>query len=644
MKKGLLLLLSLWLALTSAKAGDGSVLFRIDGDPVSVGEFEYIYNKNNFNNKADYSEASLREYLDLFINFRLKVREAEARGLDKDPKLLSELKVYQEQLYNSFYDREKLNPLVDEAIARSASDVSVSHIYVSLQPGAADSTVAAAEAKINEAWEALEGGADWNTVTAAYSEDQYTRENGGELGWYTALQIAYYPLENAAWKTPPGSYSRPVRTGLGFHIVRVNDRRPARGLVRVAIIKLNKKQGDAAFNQQVAAQIDQIANELAGGKAWGDMVSAYSQDPSTRENGGEMEWFGISKYDPVFEEAAFSLDEPGQISEPVETSNAWYILKLVDRKRGEEQEFDRDVMARKVKQSDRYTEQRREHVAAILSEYGFELLEPGYSEYRAFAESEFAMNSNRFGQVESAPLVNICGTEYTNLDLAEYLTRHQFKYRQYGPAERFSRFFDDFKEEKAIAFHVIAYGEENTEYGALLNEYRDGILLFDLMEENVWTKAVQDTAGLRAYYEKNKTDFMLPERAVVRTYATGNKKSAAMLVKALKSDPELSDAAWLTKLRNKGIQTRHEERTVHHTDPDASKFAWAPGIYTVEGEAGTAVWRVTEILKESPRSFQDSRGFAIAAYQEYLEEQWIEELRSKYEVTIDEAVLLNLVK
>ncbi|MCP4120965.1 MAG: hypothetical protein GY751_04365 [Bacteroidetes bacterium] len=632
------------LCMSTAIAGD-DILFTIDGDAVNTSEFEYIYNKNNFNNKADYSDASLREYLDLYIKFRLKVKEAESMGLDKDPKLHRELKVYQEQLYNSFYDREKLGALLDEAIERSAHDIGISHIYVSAAKGSGEEKIKDAQEKIGEAYNMLKSGTSWNDVAKTYSEDKYTKDAAGYLGYYTALQIAHYPLENAAYNTKAGSYSGPVQTDLGFHIVKVNDKRPARGKIHVAVIKLNKKKDDPAYNIQIAENIKEIYNKAASGDDFAQLAKINSEDPTTAGKGGEMEWFGISKYDPTFEDVAFGLDKDNEISHPFETAGAWYILKRLEKKEGNSKDIDKDLITKKVKQSDRYKIQRKGHIQEILDRYGFELKQPSFIEFRKFAIGRFESNVFRFEEVETkSDVMNIAGNSYTNVQLGQYLTKNTYKYRRLPAANRFDQLFEDFKEEKAIEFHIYEYAKENKEYGALMNEYRDGILLFDLMEQKVWSKAVQDTAGLRAYFNTHRENFKNPESAEIRTFKVGSEKNAVFLSKALKNDPELINMSWLTKLRKKGIRTSHDKTVINKDDALASNFPWSKGIYTVKTESGIEVWQVTGILPQTNKRFEDSKGFAIAEYQEFLETQWVNELEDKYKVVIDEDVLSGLVK
>lgn len=637
-----ILILTAFQCLTAIAQTDDQVLFTIDGEPVFLEEFEYIYQKNNFNNKADYSEESLREYLDLYINFRLKVKEAEARGLDKDVKLLSELSVYQEQLYNSFFDRENLTELISEAERRLQTDISICHIYVDTRRNVESKE--ASRALIDEAYDKLQSGMDFSQAAALYSQDAYTKNNSGLLGYYTALQIAFYEMEDAAYNTKAGTYSKPIETPLGFHIIKVNDRRPARGQIKVAVIKMNKR--DQKYNEELKNRIQAVYEEIITSGDFGQAVLKYSEDRATKGKGGEMEWFGISQYDRTFEDAVFALEEQGQVSKPFETSKAWYIAKLIDRKAAVESDEDRDVLATKVKQSDRYKKRKEAHINAILDEFGYAEIEPAFSQFKTSVIESFENNSVlQLSELEPEQTVlSIAGVDHSDRDFAGMINQNSYKYRKLSSTEKFDQLMEDFTHDKAIEFHIIQYGKENREYGALLNEYRDGILLFELMEQNVWSKAVSDTVGLRAFYEANKSSFKTEEELLAKAYTVADAKQASLLLKALKADPNLSNIKWLSKLSKKGIQTDYESLYIRRSDDLASQVSWKRGLYTINSDDGIRVIEIEEVIPPKTRSFEDSKGFVIAQYQEHLEKEWMNSLRDQYTIVVNEPVLQSIMK
>ncbi|MEZ5002235.1 MAG: peptidylprolyl isomerase [Chitinophagales bacterium] len=643
MKNLIIFLLSLGVLFQANASGDDT-LFKIDATPVKVAEFEYIYNKNNFDNKADYSEKSLREYLELYINFRLKVKEAESMGLDKDPKLQSELKVYQEQLYNSFYDKNTIKGLLDEAEKRAKEDVSISHIFISVSGDATLEEKTLAEKKLQSAYEMLQTGHSFEEVAQKLSDDKYTKDNGGLLGYFTVLQIAFYNLENAAYNTPAGSYSKPIETSIGFHIVKVNDKRPARGDVKVALIKLNKSD-DVTRNEAIQTKINALYQQLKNGSDFAQLAKTQSEDANTKGKGGELDYFPISQYDPVFEENAFGLKDKGDISQPFETDNAWYILKLLDKKLpGEYPDFKDDLIT-KIKKSDRYDLKREAYIMDVLDRYGFQVMDAAFKNFKTKAIDQFKLNQYKFTIDQPTPIFEIIDKTYSDADLAEYLSNNHLKYRRLDANQKFDRLYNDFLEEKTIDFHILAYGKENPEYGALLNEYRDGILLFDLMEKKVWSKAVEDTTGLKEYYLNNKSKFLTKEKADVRKFSAPNEKAANLLVKYLSIDPDLANTKYLKKLESKGVTNSYEQLSAEKSDELSKKISWKDnGLKVMPSDNSYSVYQTYQIFPERERSFEESKGFAIAGYQEYLEKEWLNELRHKYKVVVDDTVLKGLIK
>jgi peptidyl-prolyl cis-trans isomerase SurA len=635
-KIGILFFCLSWFLNVSASGDD--VLFRIEDTDVKVSEFEYIYKKNNFNNKADYSEASLKEYLDLYINFRLKVKEAEAEGLDKDVKLMSELKVYQEQLYNSFYDREVLKVLVDEVSERVKNDVSISHIYTN------SSKNTDAEKMINEAYAALERGVSFEDAAKKFSDDTYTKENGGALGFYTALQISFYDLENAAYNTPVGKYSQPVKTSIGYHIIKVNEKRPALGKVKVAIIKLTKNE--LQDNTQLSEKINAIYKEILNGKSFETSVAVYSEDVNTKDKQGELPWFGISQYDPVFEKNAFSLAKIGDISKPFETTSGWYIIKLLDKKLPQDIIAEKDELVTEIKKSERYKIQRQKHIDEIIKKHGYTLAQPDFDLFKSKIIAANKANT-KFEEITKPKTLLTIGKNYTVSDseFQEFIANNAYRYKSSSEEEKFDKLFQSYLEAKVNDFHIIEYGVENPEYGALLKEYRDGILLFDLMEKNVWSKAVQDSIGLRNFFEAHKDNYKIPEKANINKFVVKDLKTANFLVKTLQLDPKLEQSKNVLKLEKKKIITKPEIIIAEKGDDLSKSIDWkVGGLKAIAHDGKYAVYQTTEIIPEKEREFKDAKGFAIAGFQEFLEKQWILELKQKFQVDINQKVLQGMIK
>lgn len=325
---------SLFVALTATAQSPSAdpVLMTVDGQPVTKAEFEAIYKKNN--KEASVTREALDEYLELFMNYKLKVREAEALGMDTVSKFKTELDGYRRQLARPYLiDRELNDALMQEAYQRMQQEVRASHILLQVAPEATPEDTLAVWKRIVALRERVMKGEDFAAVARGLggSEDPSATKNGGDLGYFTALQMVY-PFETAAFNTPVGQVSQPVRTRFGYHIIKVVDKRPARGQIKTAHIMLRSTEQDPSEKQAaVAARIAEIHAKLVSGEvSFADAALKYSEDEGSNTKGGELPMFGTGKMIEEYEDAAFDLKADGDISGPVKTRYGWHIIKRLE--------------------------------------------------------------------------------------------------------------------------------------------------------------------------------------------------------------------------------------------------------------------------------------------------------------------------
>ncbi|HLP05661.1 MAG TPA: peptidylprolyl isomerase, partial [Paludibacter sp.] len=311
-----------------AQAAD-PVLMTISGKPVYKSEFEYIYNKNNSNNSLD--KKTLDEYVDLFINFKLKVEEAKAQGIDTTSSFVNELAGYRSQLTKPYLtDQQVDEQILKEAYDRMKEDVDVSHILIRIAPNATPADTLKAWSQINDIAKRLKK-EDFAKVAKEVSQDQSAEKNGGHIGWISAFRTIY-PFETVAYNTPKGAVSKPVRTAFGYHIIKVHDRRNSLGEILVSHIMRFTSQGDSAANVAAKLTIDSIYNRVQAGDDFGTLAKQHSMDKGSSVKNGELPWFGTGRMVPEFETAAFALKNIGEVSAPVRSAYGWHIIKLLDRK------------------------------------------------------------------------------------------------------------------------------------------------------------------------------------------------------------------------------------------------------------------------------------------------------------------------
>jgi peptidyl-prolyl cis-trans isomerase SurA len=635
-------------------SGSAQTLFSYGGTPVSKEEFLRVYQKNTLNKQPDYSETALKEYLDLYSLFRMKVAEAEKQHLDTLAAIQNELNNYRKQLAKNYLtDEEITNKMIREAYDRMKEEIHVAHILI-MNPLTADTVVA--YRRIDSLYKAIQKGADFATLAKQFSEDRGSRENGGDVGYLTALQTVY-PFENAAYATPVGKISAPFRTQFGYHLVKVIDRRPSRGEVKVAqiMIATPKSKGDEG-TQEALKKIDMIKAELKKGVAFEELAKKYSDDKFSVNEGGVLPQFGAGKMVPAFENAAFDLKKPGDISDAVKTDYGYHLIKLIAKYPMKPFDSLQASIKRKVENDSR---------AQTAKDFYFEKVKAknGYKEYKDNMEELFAKvaqipdtgkMANTFKAVDyrsmNKTLFSLAGKNYTQSDFMNFAEGFAHG-RLNGPKRPLigdiyknyvNTVVNDLEEHNLV--------ENNKDFKILMDEYRSGIMLFELMDRNVWTKASKDTVGLKAFYESNKNKYMWDPGFSGAVYKF--KDEAAMNEgKKLLADKSVKDEDIVKKLNTQGaadavaVQRGHFEFKNFKDVPQSglSEGKITDGVKTADGKY--TVVKVEKVYNAPvTKTLEEARGYVVAEYQDYLEKKWNEQMRKKYPMTLNDATFKSMVK
>ncbi len=640
------------LVLSGQKAmaqGNDPVLLTVDGQDIRMSEFEAVYRKNNRENQITPEDA--KEYLDLYINFRLKVREAEEMGLDTLKKFKEEFKGYQKQLAKPYLtDKNVSEALVKEAYERMTKDVNASHILLKVGPDALPKdTLAVYNRIIDIRNQALKG--DFSALARKYSEDPSAADNGGNLGWFSALRMVY-PFESGAYNTPVGEISMPVRTRFGYHIMKVHEKRDAKGDIRAAHIMI--KTGKEASKEDVEkarAKALEVKGLLDSGKnTFEELASKYSEDKGSATKGGELPQFGTGRMVAAFEKAAFALKNVGDISEPVETEYGWHIIKLLERIPVPAFENVKDELTAKVGKDSRSQLTRTVVIDRVKNEAGFREFPAAVDELSKYLDErliEGKWNADT-ARYLGKPVINIGKKPFTQYDLAKFIGRQQTRRKPEDLRVLLNGYYNQFIEESVLAYEEDRLEEKYPEYKALLREYRDGILLFDLTDQKVWSKAVKDTSGLQAFHEQNKSNFMWERRLSADLYHVQKDSILQPLLAELKKNLKKGiDREAITKKynANSGLNLRVESGKYQEGDEEVLKnVPWEKGIHGPIANGGNQVIVVVnDVLAPAPKTLKEARGLVTAEYQQHLEQEWIKSLRAKYTVKANPD-LLNSIK
>lgn len=633
-----------------AQTSADQVLMTVAGKNITKSEFEAIYHKNN-NKSASADSKSLQDYLELFINFKLKVREAEELGLDTVAAFKNELEGYRKQLAAPYLtDNEVNDMLLKEAYDRMKKDVRASHILIKCDAAALPKDTLIAYNKAIAARNRILKGEDFSKVARELSEDPSAKDNGGDLGYFTSMQMVY-TFETAAFNAETNKVSMPVRTRFGYHIILKTDERPNQGQITVAHIMVKTPQKDAAVKDtsktDPKAKIDEMYAKIKAGADFAEMAKQFSDDKGSAKKGGELPMFGTGRMVIEFEKAAFALKNDGDMSMPIQTQYGWHIIKRLSKKElGSFDELKPELKA-KIGKDSRSQNGKESMIAKIKKQYNFKENLKLRDEFVKVMDTTFfdaKWKHEAAAKLNKDALFSIGEKTYSQKDFAMYLENHQSKRAKTDFTLLVKDMYKEFVNESCLGYEESKLASKYPEFKALLQEYRDGILLFDLTDKNVWSKAVKDTTGLKAFYEENKSKYMWDTRAEATVYKCATEKVAADVRKMLKDKAKkkyTNDD--ILKAINKDSQLNLNIETGKYSKGDndiVDKFEWKKGLSANSTVDKQVVFVDFEnIIAPTNKSIAEAKGLITADYQNYLEKQWIASLRNKYQFSVDKAVL-----
>ncbi len=702
------LLTASFISLNAIAQTNEPVIMTINDKPVYKSEFENVYKKNS-GKEVNKEQKSLTEYADLFSLFKMKVFEAESLGLDTNSNFITELSGYRKQLAAPYLTDKNVNDaLLQEAYDRMKSEVKASHILIRINEDALPKDTIEAYTRLMIIKDAILGKYPSSSKIAEYenllkkssmgltknstpkdssnyfsklnsikniqntlnpaidkfgaaakktSEDPSAADNSGDLGYFTSLQMVY-PFESAAYKTAIGEISQPVRTRFGYHIIKVIDSRPNQGEILTAhiMLKFNKDMSEKD-KENLKSKMDEIYSKVKSGEKFEDLARQFSDDKPSAEKGGQLQWFGSSRMPLEFEKAAFSLKNNGDISEPFATSYGWHIVKRIDKKDLAPFEKMKGEIKQRINKDTRTQAGRASLIEKIKKENNFKENIASKKEFLKVLDSTIYQGkweASKASKIASKELFRISNNLsktttsiiFTSGDLAKYIENHQTSRTKMDNNMFLEQSYKDFVNESLINFEDSQLENKYADFKNLFKEYRDGILLFDLTDQKVWSKAVRDTGGLRTFYEANKNNYLWDERAEVTLYKCANEKVAKevrALIKKKKSEKEITDAI------NKSSQLNLIVDNItylkgENKDVDAN---WNVGLAANniidEKENKVTVLLINKLLPKSPKTIAEAKGIITSDYQIYLEKEWLNYLKNKYIVKINQEVL-NSVK
>ncbi len=621
---------------TIAQSIDSENLMTIAGETITVKEFLRVYNKN-IDLVQDESQKNIDHYLNLYTNYKLKLKEARTLGFDKKDSYKKEFESYKNQLSNTYTsDTEVTEALIKEAYNRTVNEVKAQHVLVRIKPG--QDTLAAYEKiqalrprMVKEDFKSLR--AELHDGKSIFVED---------LGYFSAFKMVY-DFENAAFNTPLGQTSKPFRTQFGYHVVKVLNKRPSKGRVQVAHIMIANTQNDSTLVPE--KRIKEIYRSIQEGDSFESLAKQFSDDKSSAAKGGVMNPFKSGDIrSEIFVNTAFGLKDIGAISEPIQTQFGWHILKLISKTPVEPYGKIKVDLEQKVKRDARSKIIRQKMLEKLKQEY--KISQPSLESVAALIEINDADDTWIVeASIEPQVFLKIESQEFLYKDFLDLLNKNKRSFNvSTGKLKFISKQYALFLENNIFQYKKNNLINENKDYASVLKEYEEGLLLFEIMEDKIWKGAELDSVGLKSYYYENTSKFMSNSK-ITATIARSNKKNK---LKALK---KLWSQGLSTEVISQKLNKRDQALIFSSGDFEIDNPLIPKDIVLNKGiseifrlDNNYVLLNISNI--EAPRiiSFEDARGAVISNYQNILESEWLEKLRNKYSVIINEEVLDNLKK
>ena len=647
-------------SLLSAQSYAKKTLITIGDKEISAKEFMDTYEKNNV--KTDViDKKNVDEYLGLYIDFKLKVTEAEALGKDTIPSFVKELKNYRDQLAKPYFSNDDITEeLVKEAYERIQYDINAAHILIKCDAKAMPADTLAAYNKAMSVRERILNGEDFGAVAVEMSDDPSARDmeeipgvrrayigNRGELGYFSAFDMVY-PFETGVYTTEVGGVSMPVRSDFGYHVIKVNSKTPALGLIRAAHIFLASDPNDPNTADSIlSAKANNIYNELMKDQSqWSEFVRRYSEDKGTVANNGVLSPFRVNQIVPEFITAVKSL-EIGGISEPVKTNFGYHIIRLVAVSTPSDFETEKAKLEERVGRDMRAKISEDIAMKRIMKDNGFKENTKVKDEYIATIDSTLAMGMYQPEVIDNSKVIFTLGDEECKLqEFVDYVVGHQRRQGFLSSTAYAYELYDSFLKEKVFAYEDANLENKYPEFKTLVQEYHDGILLFSLMEEQVWNKAVEDTTGLNEYYERNKNNYMWNDRVKAIVLTSTDKGNVEELTAFLSGDVTIDSVR--TYLKNGKVKASARFSFYQKGDNiNIDAMEWKEGVLnTFESTVDntTQLIKIVEVRPSEPKTFKEAKGLVTSGYQAELETLWLQQLKEKYPVNVNQKLLKKVKK
>ncbi|MFO7852875.1 MAG: peptidylprolyl isomerase [Bacteroidota bacterium] len=624
------------------------ILLKVNDREVSVDEFRWLYLKNN---SGDHY-TDIEEYLDLYILLRLKVEAAEEAGIHKRQSFKSELAGYRKQLAKNYLtDQDVKKRLLERAYERYKTEIHALHILIECPPDASPEDTLKAYKRAMNVRQRIRLGEPFESVAKGASDDPTVNINGGNLGYFTVFQTPL-PFENAVYSMEPGQLSMPVRTSNGYHIIKVQDKRKNQGRIKVAhIMKATAPGSTVEARTRAKNEIDSLYQLLENGSDFSTLAENNSDDMMSSQYGGELPWFGSGEMIHEFSLAAFKLLRDGDYTEPVKTVYGWHIIKRLDKEPMLPYEEAMKYLESRLSNSYLLSVGKKSFAEKLKQEYNYKLNKDALEWFYSIADSTFRHSQDYKiqGTVPGKVLYSFASETCRMPDFATYIRENGNQAPAYSPESFINTLLEQKVYNDLIDYEDSILEKKYPEFRYLINEFYDGILFFEISDSLIWQRAETDSTGLKQYYETIKDEFIEKSEATARIYKikpNASRRKKRRMMRAIRRhhdkedyfervmDEAISGKDTLVNI-TEGIWKEGENKLLDN-------IRWNRGLHQIQKNNGIIVVDILSIKKERYKDLEEIKGIVINKYQEYLEQQWLRELRKKYEVKVNRELMEKL--
>lgn len=624
---------------SNAQTNTKEVLFTVNEKPYYTDEFSRIY-KKNLDLVKDDSQKDLNQYLELFVGYKLKVNKAYKLGLQNGTQYQNELKSYRTQLAKNYFNDTKITQeLLEEGYSRLQKEIRASHILILVDENASAEDTLKAYKKMEDISKRAIAGENFDDLAVQFSEDPSAKENKGDLSYFTAFRMVY-PFENAAYKTPKGKISKIIRTRFGYHILKITDIRANRGEITVAHIMILKPKPEEK-DKDAEKTINEIYQKIQQGEKFEDLAKQFSDDKSSSSKGGQLNKFGSGQLSSEeFENAAFSLANPDDISKPFQSEFGWHIVKLIEKHPIKSMDEMKNELETKIGKDDRSKKITASLNEKLRKKYTYKRDDKQYGLISKLVTNDFYDSKWKLPENitdYSATLLSINTKKIDGKAFLDYIEKQQKAGLKVKPLSKLvDALYGNFLDEQLTAYYDENLETEFPDFAYVMEEYRDGLLLFDLMEKEIWDRAKTDTIGLNAFYDEHKMEHMWKKRVDV-TIASSTKqdiiKKAHALLKKKEKPQDIKDKLnvdnVINVMMNSGVFEEGSDAL-----PKTMKYDVGVSDVFSEGEY-YFVTKVDKIMPAGVKTLEECKGKLINEYQQYLELRWVDDLKSEFTVKIN---------